>query len=123
MKKNRFLALLIAMAMLLAAVPVFASAEEPITLQWYYINDEECKFIQEHDVGDVCSRFYNEQGEICAPHVDERTVGIALEDLKAKPQRIMLAGGKHRLPAIRAALKGGFATAFITDQYTAKSLI
>lgn len=41
MKKNRFLALLIAMAMLLAAVPVFASAEEPITLQWYYINDEE----------------------------------------------------------------------------------
>ena len=29
MKKNRFLALLIAMAMLLAAVPVFASAEEP----------------------------------------------------------------------------------------------
>lgn len=41
MKKNLFLALLIAMAMLLAAVPVFASAEEPITLQWYYINDEE----------------------------------------------------------------------------------
>lgn len=100
-----------------------ASKESTIFHLGYYINDEECQFIQKHAVGDVCSRFYNEQGEICAPHVDERTVGISLEDLKAKPQRLMLAGGKHRLPAIRAALKGGFATAFITDQYTAKSLV
>lgn len=100
-----------------------ASKESTIFHLGYYINAEECKFIQQNAVGDVCSRFYNDRGEICAPHVDERTVGIALDDLKAKPQRIMLAGGKHRLPAIRAALRGGFATAFITDQYTAKKLL
>ena len=41
MKKNRILALLIAMMMIVATIPVIASAEEPITLQWYYTNDEE----------------------------------------------------------------------------------
>ena len=89
----------------------------------YFINEEERQRLATSAVGDICSRFYDANGRICEPELDARTVGITLEDLKKKQTRILLAGGKHKVTAIKAALSGGFATALITDQYTAKLLI
>lgn len=89
----------------------------------YYINDQEQKYIEEHAVGDVVSRFYDVHGNICDAKMDARTVGIELADLKAKERRILVAGGSHKIQAIRAALQGNFANNLVTDQYTAKALL
>jgi len=107
------------------AVFTVGSASEGSTIfhLGYYINEEERQRLAASAVGDICSRFYNSDGEICEPELDARTVGITLSDLKKKQTRILLAGGKHKVSAIKAALYGGFATALVTDQYTAKLLL
>lgn len=89
----------------------------------YYINDREQAYIEENAVGDVVSRFYDVHGNICDESIDARTVGIELKDLKAKDKRILVAGGSHKIKAIRAALQGKFANSLVTDQYTAKALL
>lgn len=88
-----------------------------------YFTQEEIAELQKYAVGDICSRFFNANGEICMPKLDERTVGIELEELRKKEKSILVAGGKDKVQAIYAALKGKYANMIITDQYTAKSLL
>lgn len=88
-----------------------------------YIDDKDKEIIQKKAVGDICSRFYDAQGNICDKDLDERTVGIKIDELKEKETRILVAGSKRKLPAIRAALIGKFANILITDQFTAEELL
>ena len=46
-----------------------------------YIDKKDRDIIQNRAVGDICSRFIDAQGNICDKELDERTVGIKLEDL------------------------------------------
>lgn len=55
--------------------------------------------------------------------MDDRTVGIKLEDLKEKEKRILVAGSKRKISAIKATLVGEIANILITDQYTAQELL
>ncbi len=73
--------------------------------------------------GDIVSRLINKDGKICSKALDERTNGIKLDELKAKNQRILVAGGRSKWQAIDAALTGGYANILITDQYTAHHLL
>lgn len=89
-----------------------------------YFTDEEYHILQEHKpVGDICSRFFTIDGEICLPHLDQRTIGIELEELGKKKQSILVAGGQEKVKGIYGALNGRFANVLITDQYTARALI
>lgn len=88
-----------------------------------YTDAEEKTKIQKTAVGDICSRFFDVDGRICNKELDARTVGITLDELKKKEHSIMISGGEAKLPAIRAALKGHYANVFITDQFTAQSLL
>ncbi|MCR5176295.1 MAG: sugar-binding transcriptional regulator [Anaerovibrio sp.] len=88
-----------------------------------YTDAEEKTKIQKTAVGDICSRFFDDDGHICNKELDARTVGITLDELRGKEHSIMIAGGEAKIPAIRAALKGNYANVFITDQFTAKQLL
>ena len=88
-----------------------------------YIDKKDRDIIQNRAVGDICSRFIDAQGNICDKELDERTVGIKLEELKAKEKRILVAGSQRKITAIKAALKGEFANILVTDQYTAEELL
>lgn len=88
-----------------------------------YLSARERKALEKQAVGDIVSRLINEKGKICSTSLDERTNGIKLDELKAKNQRILVAGGQAKWPAIKAALTGGFANILITDQYTAHELL
>ena len=50
-------------------------------------------------------------------------LGLTLEELKAIPQRICLAGGLYKAQAIIAALNGGYVTDLVIDLKTAEYLI
>ncbi|MCS4490251.1 sugar-binding transcriptional regulator [Corynebacterium sp. ES2794-CONJ1] len=93
----------------------------PLTLG--YLSDTEKQLISTRAVGDACSRFFDEYGQVAVPSVDERTVGISLEDLASRPVRILVAGGASKLRAINTALVMGLASHLVIDGATALALI
>jgi deoxyribonucleoside regulator len=74
-------------------------------------------------VGDICSRYFAINGDICSPTLNDRTIGIELSQLIEKDYGILVAGGKTKIDGIYGALNGYYANVLITDQYTAKSLL
>ena len=88
-----------------------------------YADTQEKAYLKSHAVGDICSRFFDKDGNISSQELNDRTVGIALDDLRNKEYSILLSGGEGKIASIRAALKGGYANVLITDQFTAKRLL
>lgn len=70
----------------------------------------------------IC-RFLDPTGRQVARDFDRRMIGIELEELRAVPQRICVAGGLSKVEAIRATLRGGFATHLVTDMEVAERLL
>ena len=97
--------------------------DDALLFQTGYFNKAEIRKIQANACGDICSRFYDEQGQIAVEEINNRTVGIKLEDLKNKDYSILIAGGKRKYQAIKGALIGGYANCLITDVETAKTLL
>ena len=89
----------------------------------YFEPDEVESLLHAGAVGDICSRIINEKGEICSPELNARTIGIELGDLQQKPYSIAVAGGKDKLSAIRAGLKGKWFNCLITDEWIAAELL
>ena len=73
-------------------------------------------------VGDVCMRFFDENGKSLKTNLDKRIIGISADQLKNISRRVAVAGGARKHKAIRAALKGGWVNVLITDHKTAKKL-
>jgi DNA-binding transcriptional regulator LsrR (DeoR family) len=73
-------------------------------------------------VGDVCLRFFDRGGRPLATEIDERVIGLTLDDLRRVPRSIAVAGGRRKVEAIRGALTGRLVTHLITDRTTALAL-
>ncbi|MFC8181736.1 sugar-binding transcriptional regulator [Rhodococcus sp. NPDC057297] len=73
-------------------------------------------------VGDICLRFFDKDGVLVAPEMDERVIGIRPDQLLAVPRRIAVAGGTRKLGALRGVLLGGWVTVLITDLAAAQEL-
>lgn len=107
----------------IAVFTVGTVKENALLFRLGYLSADEKSLIQSKAVGDICSRFFTRDGDICSASINERTIGIELEELKQKEKSILVAGGKRKIEAIHGALLGGYANVFITDQYTAQSLL
>ncbi|MGW6302623.1 sugar-binding transcriptional regulator [Peribacillus butanolivorans] len=88
-----------------------------------YISDEEFTYLQEHAVGDICSRFFDSNGDVCYEELNTRTFGIELAELKNKEKSILIAGGDKKIQAIHTSLKHQLANTLVTDRFTAKKLL
>ena len=97
--------------------------EDALLFRLGYIEAVDKAKLQQIAVGDICSRFFDREGQICNAEIDDRTVGIKLAELRDKERSILVAGGERKVEAIRAALVGQYANVLITDQYTAKALL
>ncbi len=73
--------------------------------------------------GAVIGRFIGATGDLIRGELDQRMIGITLEELKAIPVRICVAGGVAKHDAICAALAGNYATHLVTDTGTAQRLL
>lgn len=73
-------------------------------------------------VGDVICHFIDKDGNLVDTEVDSRLVSVHLSTLKELENVIGVAAGKHKLPAIHAALTGGYIDILITDEETAAQL-
>ena len=88
-----------------------------------YFSEEDAGMLYSTAVGDISSRFFDKDGHVCSQSLDERTLGIELEELKKKDYSILVAGGSHKIESIHAALKGEYANVLVTDQYTARFIL
>jgi DNA-binding transcriptional regulator LsrR (DeoR family) len=73
-------------------------------------------------VGDVCMRYFDENGKGLKTNLDKRIIGIQADQLKKIPRRVAVAGGTRKFKAIKAALEGGWVNVLITDYKSAKKL-
>lgn len=73
-------------------------------------------------VGDVICHFIDKNGGLVDTEVDSRLVSVPLSTLKELENVIGVAAGRHKLPAIHAALTGGYMDILITDEETAAQL-
>ncbi|WP_078549364.1 sugar-binding transcriptional regulator [Litchfieldia alkalitelluris] len=96
---------------------------ESVLLQAEYFSNNDRELIHSKAVGEICSRFFDKDGHICIEGLNERTIGIALEELAKKEKSILVAGGPKKVDAIHGALSGNYANILITDELTAKMLL
>ncbi len=89
----------------------------------YFEKEEVDDLLVRGAVGDICSRIITDQGEICSAELDARTIGLELDELKAKEYSIAVAGGANKSRAISAALKGQWFNVLITDETVAQDLL
>lgn len=89
----------------------------------YFEPNEVDQLLSQGAVGDICSRILRNDGQLCSPELNARTIGIELEELKSKPYAIAVAGGREKLPAIRAGLKGRWFNCLVTDEWVAEELL
>ncbi|SFJ52272.1 deoxyribonucleoside regulator [Paenibacillus sp. UNC496MF] len=107
----------------IAMVTVGAPTEDSVLIKANYFSEPELRLIMEKGAGDICSRYININGTICSQELDQRTIGIDLNDLKKKEQSILVAGGIRKVDGIYGALRGRYVNVLITDQFTAKYLM
>ena len=74
-------------------------------------------------VGDFNLRCFDAAGKSLASELDDRVVGLTLEDFRRIPHVVGLAGGAAKLDAIRGALAGKLVNVLITDHLTALRLL
>lgn len=107
----------------IAVFSVGTPVVDSVLLQAEYFSKEEQHLIQSRAVGEICSRFFDKNGEICVENLNNRTIGIELDELSKKEKSILVAGGSKKVKAIYGALKGKYANVLITDEQTASLLI
>jgi DNA-binding transcriptional regulator LsrR (DeoR family) len=74
-------------------------------------------------VGDICFRFFDAQGEPVKSPLMQRVIGIEPASLKRINRVVGVAGGRRKVPAILAALRGHWIDVLITDQRAAEALL
>ncbi len=74
-------------------------------------------------VGEICGKFYDRDGNICIPFLDDSTIAVPLESLRQRRLSIALAGGVDKIQAIRGMLRGGYCSVLVTTEETARALL
>lgn len=74
-------------------------------------------------VGDINLRFFDEQGRKIASDLDDRVIGLTLEEIQQVGLVVGVAGGAIKDKAIRAALIGKLVDVLITDHVTGERLL
>jgi DNA-binding transcriptional regulator LsrR (DeoR family) len=80
-------------------------------------------YVKRGAVGVLLGRFIDPEGRHMIGDLDSRMIGITLDELKALPNRLCVAGGPEKIQALRAALRGGYITHLVTDAQAATALL
>ncbi|NVP57666.1 sugar-binding transcriptional regulator [Mycoplana rhizolycopersici] len=73
-------------------------------------------------VGEISYRFYDKDGKPVETPLNDRVIGLSLEDLRKTDRVMALAGGESKTQAIAGALKLGVIDVLVTDKFTAARL-
>ncbi|PZO79477.1 MAG: DNA-binding transcriptional regulator [Mesorhizobium amorphae] len=99
------------------------SASSTVVRAGYITPDEVEPLRRRGAVGDILCQFYDGEGKVLDLPLHERVIGVRLSALSRAEKVIAAAGGQNKIPAIRAALRGGFVGILVTDEATAEGLL
>ncbi len=102
---------------------VGAVTPDSLLLSHRQLDEEDRQSVLQEAVGDACSRFFNDAGQVAVKDLNERTVGITLEDLASRPVRVLVAGGQGKARAVSTALTMGLSNHLVVDQRLALTLL
>ncbi len=74
-------------------------------------------------VGDVVGRYIDSAGNIVDPDLDERTVGLGLDQLRSASTAILAVAGSAKHGVARAVVTSGLCTVLVSDESTARALL
>lgn len=74
-------------------------------------------------VGDIVLRYFDANGQPVAHDINDRIIGLNLDQIKQIPRVIGVAGGLEKLDVIRAALRGKLISVLVTDDQTVLHLL
>ncbi|MBN1934995.1 MAG: sugar-binding transcriptional regulator [Anaerolineae bacterium] len=74
-------------------------------------------------VGDIALRFFDARGKPVEHEINERIIGLDLEQMRRIPRVIGVAGGPDKYEVIRAALRGKLIDVLVTDEETGRRLM
>ena len=74
-------------------------------------------------VGDICLRFFDATGRQVVTELNDRVISMGLDQLRAVPRVVAVAGGRRKTNAILGALAGKLVNVLITDLSTAERLL
>jgi DNA-binding transcriptional regulator LsrR (DeoR family) len=74
-------------------------------------------------VGDIALRFFDANGRPVNHPLNDRIVGLDLEQISCLPRVVAIAGGSDKFDVIRGAVRGHLIDVLITDERTASRLV
>lgn len=74
-------------------------------------------------VGEICGRFFDEQGRECDTDLRDRVISIGLDKLRACDDVMAVMSGPARGVALKAAIRGGIVKSVVLDQAGAYSML
>lgn len=88
------------------------------------LSDEDKEFLNQNQaVGDLSLHFFNSDGQLINGSLDDRIVGLEIEQIQQIPRTIGIAGGASKHISVLAALRGNFLNVLVTDEKTAQFLL
>ncbi len=107
----------------MAFMGIGAVAPEPAPPWGDIVSDSWLPDLRERGaVGEINLRYYDAEGQPVNSDLDERLVGVTLDEIAEIPLTVCVAGGTGKLEAIRGALNGGLTDVIVTDHITAQEL-
>lgn len=89
----------------------------------YLTAEQVTELVRKGAVGDIVGRYIDSDGNIVDPALDERTVGIRLDQLRAASTAIAVISGRTKHAIARAVVGSGLCTVLVTDEDTANALL
>ncbi len=74
-------------------------------------------------VGEVLGRFFDRVGCPVSTELEDRLIGLTLEELRAIPRVMVVAGGPEKVEALGGALQGHLMSHLVVDEATAQQIL
>jgi DNA-binding transcriptional regulator LsrR (DeoR family) len=107
-----------------ALVGIGKPTPESVVMQTGILTEGDFQDLQARGaVGDIALRFFDADGHAVEHEINDRIIGLDLEQIKKIPRVVAVAGGAEKFEAIRGALRGHLAHVLVTDVSTATRLL
>ncbi len=85
--------------------------------------DKMAVYRQKGAAGVICGRLIDKKGRPIFDDVEERMIGVSLDQMRDKEMALLVAAGPDRAGPAQAAIEGGFVTHLATSTAVAKDLL
>jgi deoxyribonucleoside regulator len=107
-----------------ALLGIGEATEDAILVKTGFINASKMAELRlKGAVGDLLGRFFDIDGRLIADDINDKVIGLSLEDIRTIDVVIGVAGGSSKIRPILGALRGRHINVLITDEVTAQAVL